>query len=41
MMMIAIGIIHLAVGERKLGRRAIGDNPPTLLQDYTGDGVRA
>ena len=32
MMMIAIGIIHLAVGERKLGRRAVGGDPQALAQ---------
>ncbi|MES1148389.1 MAG: ABC transporter permease subunit, partial [Bradyrhizobium guangdongense] len=30
MMMIAIGLIQLAVGERKLGRRAAGENRPAL-----------
>jgi iron(III) transport system permease protein len=30
MMMIAIALIQLAVGERKLGRRAAGDNRPAL-----------
>jgi len=32
LMMIAIGIIHLAVGERKLGRRAVGGDPQALAQ---------
>jgi hypothetical protein len=34
-MMIAIGIIHLAVGERKLGRRAV-DGDPQALAPVTG-----
>ena len=38
MMMIAIGIIQLAVGERKLGRRAIGGAPPALLQTTPATG---
>jgi iron(III) transport system permease protein len=41
MMIVAIGIIQLAVGERKLGRRAIGDGPPTLLQTTQATGARA
>jgi len=40
-MIVAIGIIQLAVGERKLGRRAIGDGPPTLLQTTQATGARA
>jgi iron(III) transport system permease protein len=39
LMMIAIGIIQLAVGERKLGRRTAGAVPPALLQ--TTQGARA
>jgi iron(III) transport system permease protein len=35
LMMIAIGIIHLAVGERKLGRRAV-DGDPQALAPVTG-----
>jgi iron(III) transport system permease protein len=41
MMMIAIGIIQLAVGERKLGRRATGDGPPVLPQPIQATGARA
>lgn len=41
MMMIAIGIIQLAVGERKLGRRATGDGPAALLQTTQVTGARA
>ena len=41
MMMIAIGIIQLAVGERKLGRRATGDGPATLLRTTQMTGARA
>ena len=41
MMMIAIGIIQLAVGERKLGRRATGGGSPALLQTTPATGTRA
>jgi iron(III) transport system permease protein len=41
MMMIAIGIIQLAVGERKLGRRATGGASPALLQTTPATGTRA
>jgi len=41
MMMIAIGIIQLAVGERKLGRRATGDGRTTLLETTQVTGARA
>ena len=40
MMMIAIGIIQLAVGERNLGRRATGDGPPVLPQTIQATGAR-
>jgi len=41
MMMIAIGIIQLAVGERKLGRRATGAGPAALLQTTQVTGASA
>ena len=41
MMMIAIGIIQLAIGERKLGRRIAGGARAVLLQTTEVTGARA